>query len=210
MNFLLIDDHAMIRAGMTILLSKEYPEANFLEAPNEKQACRIVLKQKLDLILMDLNMPDSDPVRLIQFCRNTQPETPIIILTMNEENSFAGRFFKLGIKAYVNKAAENHVILEAVRVVMQNGIYMSNELKDSLLNSFVSQRTGNPFEMLSNREFQVIRDLLKGKTIAEIAGEQGINISTVSTYKGKAFEKLGVQRYNFIELVSLAKTNGVI
>ena len=102
------------------------------------------------------------------------------------------------------------MILEAVRIVLQNGIYMSNNLKDSLLSSFVSQRTGNPFEMLSNREFQVISDMLKGKTIAEIADEQGINISTVSTYKGKAFEKLGVPRYNFIELVSLAKTNGVI
>lgn len=210
MNFLLIDDHAMIRAGISILLSKEYPEANFLEAPNEKQASRIVTKQKLDLILMDLNMPDSDPVRLIQFCRTTQPDTPMIILTMNEENSFAGRFFKMGVKGYVNKAAENSVILEAVRVVMHNGIYMSNELKDSLLNSFVTQKSGNPFEILSNREYQVISDLLKGKTIAEIAEEQGINISTVSTYKGKAFEKLGVQRYNFIELVSLAKTNGVI
>ena len=119
-------------------------------------------------------------------------------------------FLKMGIKGYVNKAAENSVILEAIHVVLQNGIYMSNNLKQSLVSAFVSQNSDNPFEMLSTREFQVIRDLLKGKTIAEIADAQGINISTVSTYKGKAFEKLGVQRYNFTELVSLAKANGII
>lgn len=210
MNFLIIDDHSMIRAGIAIIISKEYPEVNFSEAANEKQACKVIMEQKLDLILMDINMPDSDPVRLIQFCKTNQPATPIIIISMNEEKSFAGRFFKMGIKGYVNKDADNAVILEAIRVVMKDGIYMSEELKVSLVSSFVSQKSDNPFEMLSNREFQVIRELLKGKSIAEIAEEQGINISTVSTYKGKAYEKLGLQRYNFIELMSLAKLNGII
>ena len=98
MNFLLIDDHAMIRAGVTILVAKYYPEANFFEAANEQQACSLVKDQIFDLILMDINMPDSDPVRLIQFCKTHQPGTPMIVLTMNEENSFAGRFFKNGNK----------------------------------------------------------------------------------------------------------------
>ncbi|TAJ67284.1 MAG: response regulator transcription factor [Chitinophagaceae bacterium] len=210
MNFLIIDDHSMIRAGMNILISKEYPSAQFYEAANEKQACRFLGEKAFDLIIMDLNMPESDPVRLLQFIKTNQPKTPVLVLTMNEEKSFAGRFFKMGIKGYVNKSADNPVILEAIRVVLQNGMYMSQELKDSLLNSFVTQRTDNPFEALSDREFQVIRELLRGKSIAEIAEDQGINISTVSTYKGKACEKLGVKRNNFVELLSLAKTNGII
>lgn len=210
MNFLIIDDHSMIRAGINILLSKEYPGITFFEAANEKQACRLIAEKKFDLIIMDLNMPESDPVRLLQFIKSNQPESPVVVLTMNEEKSFAGRFFKMGIKGYINKSADNDEILNAVRIVLQKGMYMSNDLKDSLLYSFVSQRTDNPFEALSDREFQVIRELLRGKSIAEIAEEQGINISTVSTYKGKACEKLGVKRNNFIELLSLAKTNGII
>lgn len=210
MNFLIIDDHSMIRAGINILLSKEYTGIHFFEAANEKQACRYITEKKFDLIIMDLNMPESDPVRLLQFIKSNQPESPVVVLTMNEEKSFAGRFFKMGVKGYINKAADNDEILKAVRVVLQNGMYMSNDLKDSLLHSFVSQQSDNPFEALSDREFQVIRELLRGKSIAEIAEEQGINISTVSTYKGKACEKLGVKRNNFIELLSLAKTNGIV
>jgi two-component system invasion response regulator UvrY len=209
-KFLVIDDHSMIRAGILIVLSKEYPNSICMEAPNEKQACRILKDEKFSLVLMDLNMPDSDPIRLLQFIKSCQPQTPVIILTMNDEKSFAARFFKMGIKGYVNKSEDNATILDAIRMVMRGGIYMSNELKDNLLNSFVNQKVENPFEMLSDREFQVIRELLSGKTIADIADEQGINISTVSTYKGKACEKLGVPRNNFIELMSLAKVYNII
>lgn len=209
-QFLLIDDHSMIRAGMEILLSKEYANASFDEASNEKQSYKFLMNKKYHLILMDINMPDTDPFRLLQFIKKNQPETPILVLTMNDEFGFAGRMFKLGINGFVNKSVENDVILKAVRTVMSKGIYMSDELKESLLTTFVTNKGENPFENLSEREFQVIRELIKGKSIADIAESLGINVSTVSTYKGKAFEKLGISKSNIVDLISMARVYGII
>ncbi len=209
-NFLLIDDHSMIRAGMVVLLLSEYSNCSFDEASNEKQSYKFLINKKYHLILMDINMPDTDPFRLLQFIKKNQPDTPVLVLTMNDELSFAGRMFKLGINGYVNKAADNAIIIKAVRTVIAKGIYMSDALKESLLTTFVTNKGANPFEELSEREFQVVRELLKGQTIAEIAESLGINVSTVSTYKGKAYEKLGITKSSVVELVSLAKAYGII
>lgn len=195
---------------MEILLSKEYANASFDEASNEKQSYKFLMNKKYHLILMDINMPDTDPFRLLQFIKKNQPETPILVLTMNDEFGFAGRMFKLGINGFVNKSVENDVILKAVRTVMSKGIYMSDELKESLLTTFVTNKGENPFENLSEREFQVIRELIKGKSIADIAESLGINVSTVSTYKGKAFEKLGISKSNIVDLISMARVYGII
>jgi DNA-binding NarL/FixJ family response regulator len=208
-NFLLIDDHSIIRTGLRILLLKEYPNSEITEAINEKQACKFLKTEKFALIFMDINMPESDPFRLIQFIHSHYAGTPVIVFSMNEEKSFASRFFKMGIKGYINKSASDSTILEAIRLVLNNGIYMSNELKDNLLNSFVVNKSDNPFEKLADREFEVVRELLGGKTIAEISNTLGINISTVSTYKGKAFLKLGLKSNSMTELVTMAKLHNI-
>lgn len=209
-KFLLIDDHSMIRAGMQVLLSGEYPKSSFDEASNEKQSYKFLLEGTYHLILLDINMPDTDPFRLLQFIKKNQPTTPVLVLTMNDELSFASRLFKLGISGYVNKSADNNTIIKAVRTVLDKGIYMSDALKESLLATFVTNKGENPFESLSEREFQVVRELLLGRSIAEISESLGINVSTVSTYKGKAFEKLGISKNNVMELVSLARVYGIV
>ncbi len=200
----------MIRAGMQVLLSSEYPKSCFDEASNEKQSYKFLLEGNYHLILLDINMPDTDPFRLLQFIKKNQPTTPVLVLTMNDELSFASRLFKLGISGYVNKSADNSTIVKAVRTVLDKGIYMSDALKESLLATFVTNKGENPFESLSEREFQVVRELLLGKSIAEISTSLGINVSTVSTYKGKAFEKLGITKNNVMELVSLARVYGIV
>ncbi len=208
-NFLFIDDHSMVRAGLMTIVSSEFPEADFFEAENERQAMTLIDKQKFSLIIMDLNMPDSDSARLLQYMLSVQPQTPVLVLSMNDERSFAIRFFKLGIKGFVHKSAGSGEILTAMKEVLENGIYISDTLKSSLLESYISAKTDNPFEKLSEREFQVIHGLLTGKNIADIAKELTINISTVSTYKGKACEKLGISRSSFVELISLAKLHNI-
>lgn len=204
-KFLFVDDHSMVRAGLITILSSAYPSAEYFEAQNEKQAVALINKHTFSLIVMDINMPDSDSARLLLHSLSMQPATPVLILSMNDERSFATRYFKLGVKGFLHKSVDAGEILNAVRVLLGKGLYMSDTLKESLLNSFVNHKADNPFESLSEREFQVVYGLITGKSIAEIAQAQGINISTVSTYKGKAYEKLGIPRSNFVELLSLAK-----
>lgn len=208
-NFLFIDDHSMVRAGLMTIVASEFPEADFFEAENERQAKAMIDRHRFSLIIMDINMPDSDSTRLLQYALRIQPETPVLILSMNDEKSFAIRYFKLGIKGFIHKSVGAREILNAMSALLEGGIYISESLKNSLLQSYVSPKITNPFETLSEREFQVIRGLLEGKNIALIAEELAISISTVSTYKGKACEKLGIPRSGFVELVSLARLHNM-
>lgn len=209
-KFLFIDDHSMVRAGLITIFSSEYEDADYYEAENEKQAVALINKHLYSLIIMDINMPNSDSTQLLQSILAVQPNTPVLILSMNDEKNFAMRFFKLGSKGFVHKSADAGEILTAARTLLQNDLYMSDVLKHSLLQSYVNNANDNPFESLTEREFQVIRGLLMGRTIADIATDLNINISTVSTYKGKACEKLGVSRTSYLELHSLAKMHNFL
>jgi DNA-binding NarL/FixJ family response regulator len=164
----------------------------------------------MDLILMDLNMPDSDPIRLIHYITTNYPKTAIIVLTMNDENVYAKRFFKLGIKGFLHKSSENHEIIKAIEQALVNRVYMSDSLKQTIAETYFTGLSENPFDQLSDREFQVAKEMLSGKSITEIAASLSINSSTVSTYKGKVFEKLKISHNNMVELMSLAQQHRII
>ena len=155
-------------------------------------------------------MPDSDPLRLIHYIKTCQPNTPVLVFTMQEESVYARRFYALGVKGFINKASANNEIVTAIKTVLQNRVYISNYLKGLLAESIVSGGTYNPFDLLSDREFKVAKDLIGGKSIAEIASNLSIDKSTVSTYKGKVYEKMGITNNNLAELIEVARMYKVI
>lgn len=209
-NFLLIDDHSVVRAGIKLIIMQRFPDAEVEEAENEKRAVDILRNKEMDLILMDLNMPDSDPIRLIHYITSNYPKTAIIVLTMNDENVYAKRFFKLGIKGFLHKSSDNSEIIKAIEQALVNRVYMSDSLKQTIAESYFTGLSENPFDLLSDREFQVAKEMLTGKSITEIAASLSINTSTVSTYKGKVFEKLKIPHNNMVELMSLAQQHRII
>jgi DNA-binding NarL/FixJ family response regulator len=209
-NFLLVDDHSVVRAGIKLIITQHFADTKVWEAENEKQAVDILRTSPIDVILMDLNMPDSDPIRLIYYITTNHPKTSIIVLTRNDETVYAKRFFKLGIKGFLHKSSDNKEILKAIEQALANRVYMSEGLKQVLAESFFSGVSENPFDTLSDREFQVAKELLSGKSIADISASLSINSSTVSTYKGKVFEKLKIPNNNLVELMSLARQHRII
>ena len=210
LNFLLIDDHSVVRAGIKLIIQQHFAEAVVEEAENEKRAVEFLRNHEVDLIMMDLNMPDSDPIRLIHYINTNYPKTAIIVLTMNDENVYAKRFFKLGIKGFLHKSSENSEIIKAIEQALSNRVYMSDSLKQSIAESYFTGLSENPFDQLSDREFQVAKEMLSGKSINEIAASLSINSSTVSTYKGKVFEKLKIPNNNLVELMSLARQHNIM
>ncbi|MFN5360278.1 MAG: response regulator [Bacteroidota bacterium] len=209
-NFLLVDDHSVVRAGIKLIIMQRFPDAEVEEAENEKRAVDILRNKEMDLILMDLNMPDSDPIRLIHYITSNYPKTAIIVLTMNDENVYAKRFFKLGIKGFLHKSSDNSEIIKAIEQALVNRVYMSDSLKQTIAESYFTGLSENPFDLLSDREFQVAKEMLTGKSITEIAASLSINTSTVSTYKGKVFEKLKIPHNNMVELMSLARQHRIV
>lgn len=210
LNFLLIDDHSVVRAGIKLIITQHFKEANVDEAENEKRAIEVLRNKPMDLILMDLNMPDSDPIRLIHYISSNYPKTAIIVLTMNDENVYAKRFFKLGIKGFLHKSSDNVEIIKAIEQALVNRVYMSDNLKQNIAETYFTGLSENPFDQLSDREFQVAKEMLTGKNITEIAASLSINASTVSTYKGKVFDKLKITHNNMVELMALARQHKII
>lgn len=211
LNFLLIDDHSVVRAGIKLIITQHFKDgADVEEAENEKRAVEILRNKTMDLILMDLNMPDSDPIRLIHYITSNYPKTAIIVLTMNDENVYAKRFFKLGIKGFLHKSSDNDEIIKAIEQALVNRVYMSDSLKQTIAETYFTGLSENPFDQLSDREFQVAKEMLSGKSITDIAASLSINSSTVSTYKGKVFEKLKIPHNNMVELMSLARQHRII
>lgn len=209
-NFLFVDDHSVVRAGIKLIITQHIAEANVWEAENEKQAIEILRNSVIDVMLMDLNMPDSDPIRLIDFITTNYPKIAVIVLTMNDENVYAKRFFKLGIKGFLHKSSDNREIIRAIEHALSNRVYISDNLKQTIAESYFTGVSENPFDALSDREFQVAKEMLRGKSIQEIASSLSINTSTVSTYKGKIFEKLKIDHNNLVELISLARQHRIL
>ena len=209
-NVLIIDDHEVVRAGLILVLRSQFQPKLIKEAGNEKQSLGLIKDIVFDLIFLDLNMPDSDPLRLIHYIKTCQPNTPVLVFTMQEESVYARRFYALGVKGFINKASANNEIVTAIKTVLQNRVYISNYLKGLLAESIVSGGTYNPFDLLSDREFKVAKDLIGGKSIAEISSNLSIDKSTVSTYKGKVYEKMGITNNNLAELIEVARMYKVI
>ncbi|NDA63265.1 MAG: DNA-binding response regulator [Chitinophagia bacterium] len=209
-NFLFVDDHSVVRAGIKLIITQHFADANVWEAENEKQAIEILRTTAIDVMLMDLNMPESDPIRLIDFITSNYPKIAVIVLTMNDENVYAKRFFKLGIKGFLHKSSDNKEIIRAIEHALTNRVYISDNLKQTIAESYFTGVSENPFDTLSDREFQVAKEMLRGKSIHEIATSLSINTSTVSTYKGKIFEKLKIDHNNLVELISLARQHRIL
>lgn len=202
-NFLLIDDHEIIRLGVKSVLNEMYFPCTILEADNEQSAIEQLKKNKFDLIVMDVHMPNTDTSGLLQYIINLHPESKVLIFSMSDEKIYAKKFLKQGAKGFVSKTAGLSELTHAITLVLNNRRYISETLADSLADQIGDKQTNNPFEKLSSREIDIASLLIKGVTISEISEQLNISISTVSTYKSRIFEKLKLN--NISELIEMGR-----
>ena len=201
MNLLIIDDHEIVRAGVKNVLKDTYPNAFIFEAFDERSALEIVKQQQHDLIIMDVQMPQTDTFGLLGFIKMKYPAARVLIFSMSNENIYAKRFIKSGAMGFVSKSAGLVELLKAVDMAMNGRKYISDQFADQLANELSEENTNNPFDTLSKREFEVAGLLVKNKSVTEIGDILSINSSTVASHKARVFEKLGVQ--NITELIEL-------
>jgi DNA-binding NarL/FixJ family response regulator len=204
-NFLLVDDHSIVRAGLKIMIRQQFVSASFDEAENAQEAFSLLKAKTYEIVIMDLNMPNSDPFDIIEYIKKNRAEIKIIVLTMNNEETFAKRFYKAGVKGFIHKANHETEIIKAINTVIQGRLYMSDTLKKIFAESVFIGKPENPFDTLSDRELQIAIEFLHGKSIQEISTIFNISVSTVSTYKAKIYEKLNIPNNNIISLMALAK-----
>ena len=202
-NILLIDDHSIIRVGITFLIRQELPSARIDEAKSGEAAVAFLKKRTYDLVMLDVNIPGTDTVDFINYLLTASPHVNILVFTMNPEEWYGRRFLKMGVKGFLNKESSEEEIKKAIWTVLKGHRYISPSLAQIISIDSLEKKKENPFDELSNREFDVAMRLSRGDSVSTIAESLNLHASTVGTHKAHIFEKLNVQ--NIIQLADLAR-----
>jgi two-component system, NarL family, invasion response regulator UvrY len=203
-RFLLVDDHIVVRSGMKGILTEIFNPSEIDEAGDGDSAIEKLKHQVYDLIMMDIQMPKTDTLGLVEYIHIKYPSTNVLMFSMGAENIYAKRFIKAGAKGFISKESPLEEIKKAINLILNGRLYISDELANSLAQDSFSGKTGNPFDKLSPREFEIVSMLLSGQTVSEISKSINLQVSTVGTHKARVFEKLGLS--NILELKELANS----
>ncbi|BAV08690.1 two component transcriptional regulator, LuxR family [Filimonas lacunae] len=199
-NILIAEDHAIVRLGISILLKNLYPGTNVLEVDDFNEAIKIINQRPIDLIILDINIPNGNSTQMIDTMRARQPEIRILIFSAYDEELYAQRYIEAGANGFLSKGARGPEIDKAIKTVLNSDIYASEFVKQSLLQRLADKNTSsNPLQNLSNRETEVMQLLIDAKSVSEISSMLNLQISTVSTYRKRIFEKLSIK--NIVELI---------
>lgn len=201
-KFLLVDDHTVVRSGIRGLLLEIFSPCEIYEAGNGDEAVEKMKQISFDFIMMDVQMPKTDSLGLVEFINIKYPGTKVLIFSMSPEKIYAKRFLKAGAKGFLSKEASLEEVKKAIGLVLNNRTYISEALAGSLVEDSYSSNPSNPFEKLSAREFEIASLLLSGHTISDISKSLNLQVSTIGTHKARIFEKLSVS--NLLELKDLS------
>jgi two-component system, NarL family, invasion response regulator UvrY len=192
----------VVRSGIRGLLSELFKPCEVDEADDGEGATEKLKTNTYDLILMDVQIPNTDTLGLMEYIHTKYPDAKVLIFSMSAENIYAKRFLKAGAKGFISKEALLEEIKKAINLILNGRNYISESLAQSLAEESFSDKPDNPFNKLSKREFEIVSLLMSGQSVGEISKCLNLHPSTVGTHKGRLFKKLGVT--NILELKELA------
>jgi DNA-binding NarL/FixJ family response regulator len=204
----IVDDHAMVRAGLRHFFSDQTDFEVVAEAANGRDAQEIVRQGGLDVVLMDISMPDQSGVDVLSAIKARAPELPVLILSGFAEAHYATRLLRQGASGYLNKDCDPEEIIKAIRTVIRGRKYISAAMAERLADGFGTEAQQAPHEQLSEREMQVFLRLARGEVVGEMAASMCLSIKTVSTYRTRVMEKLQLDSNS--DLTYYALKNGLI
>lgn len=208
MRILLADDHTVVRHGLKQILAEEFKRAVFGEARNVQETLDLVTQGSWDLVVLDLTMPGRSGLEVLRELRKSRPALPVLVLSIHPEDQFAVRAFKLGAAGYMTKESAAEELVGAVKRVLAGGRYVSAPLAEKLATCLTSDSLKAPQELLSHREFQVLRLLAAGKLVGEIARELCLSVKTISTYRSRILQKMDLR--NNAELMHYAMQHQLV
>jgi len=192
-RILVADDHQIVRAGLKNLLSeyKEFTVAG--EAGSGTDALKMVREADWDVVLLDISMPDMNGIDTLKQIKRSKPDLPVLILTMHPEDHYAINLLRAGANGYVCKECAPEQLVGAIRTVASGRRYVSPALGDQLAGDLSGDGQNALHTELSEREFQVFCKLAAGQAVSEIADELFLSVKTVSTYRSRILEKMGMK-----------------
>lgn len=192
-KILLVDDHKIVRQGLRNLIEMESDLEVADEASSGVEALNLIRKNKYDVLVLDISMPDKNGVDTLHDLKHIAPELPVLVLSGYAEEQYALNLMRSGCKGYLSKDADSEEIIRAIRTIAQGKKYISAQLAELMTNELSHPSEKQLHEQLSEREFQVFFKLASGLTPTQIAEELHISIKTVSTYRTRILEKMSLK-----------------
>jgi two-component system invasion response regulator UvrY len=205
---LIADDHAVVRAGLRQFLAEDRSITQVGEAGTGSETLEMLRAARWDLVILDIGMPDRSGLDVLRQIRAEHPESKVLVISGYPERQYALNVLRAGASGFLAKTSAADDLLKAVNAVLQGRRYVSATLAELLLSDIDGNSDQPIHSKLSEREFQIFTKLAGGQAVSEIAGELGLSVKTISTYRTRILEKMSL-RTN-ADLTSYALRNGII
>jgi two-component system invasion response regulator UvrY len=192
-RILIIDDHAVVRDGVKRIFEEQPGVTAFGEASTGPEAVNLAQQQSWDVAVLDLSLGGASGLEVLKELKQVRPKLPVLILSMHSEEQYARRAFRAGAAGYITKDSPRAELVEAINRVVEGRRYVSSALAEKLATDLEQETSHAPHEALSDREFEVMCLIASGKTIGEIAELLSLSDKTISTYRARILEKMGMR-----------------
>jgi DNA-binding NarL/FixJ family response regulator len=209
-NILLVEDHQIVREGLRSLLEKQTGFRVVAEAEDGRAAVQVAREMALDIVIMDVSMPDLNGIEATRQILAHNPDTKVIALSMHADKRFVVQMLRAGASGYVLKNSAFGELELAIRTVLANRTYLSPKMADLIVKEYVHHLANaepSVFSILTPRELEVLQLLSEGKTTKEIAFSLQVSVKTIETYRQQIMAKLGV--HSIAELTKYAIREGL-
>lgn len=206
-RILLVDDHAVVRNGVRLMLSSESDMEVAGEASNAQEALKMAKEQAFDLAIVDIAMPGTNGLDLLRMLRNDVPRMSVLMLSTYSEEVYAVRALKLGAAGYLSKDTPAATLISAVRKAASGGKFLTPNVAEKLA-GLIGGAASASHEALSNRELEVMKMIAAGESLTRIASVLHLSPNTVTTYRARICQKLGVS--SNADLTRYAIDNGLL
>jgi two-component system invasion response regulator UvrY len=193
-KILVVDDHAVVRAGVQFFLA-DIPDMKITgEAATAQEAIRLIRSREWDIVLLDIAMPDKSGVEVLKQIKREKPDLPVLMLSMHPESRYAVQILRSGASGYVQKEALATELVNAIHTILCGHKYISPAVAELLtMDPAISDADKPLHELLSAREYQIFYKLGQGEGVTKIADELCLSVKTVSTYRSRVLEKMNMQ-----------------
>lgn len=208
LQILIADDHTVVRKGLRQILLEEFPAAVIEEVPDGEELIKKINSTHWDVVICDISMPGKSGLDVLPQIKAGFPDLPVLILSIHPEEQYAIRALKSGASGYLSKDTAPDELVKAVQKVLLGKKYISQAIAEKLANTFSGNSNKLPHEVLSDREFDVMKLLANGKSVSDIADLLSLSVTTVSTYRARVMVKMDLKSNS--DLTKYAIENNLI
>ncbi len=206
---LLVDDHAVVRTGLKQILQEAIFDLEIAEATDGSEAIIMVQQGSWDALILDISLPGgASGLDVLKRIRAEWKNLPILVLSMHPEEQYGVRVLKAGACGYLTKACAPEKLVKALEQVLKGGRYVSSTLAEKLVLELENKMVDEPHQVLTDREYQVLRMIASGQTVSSIACELSLSAKTISTHRSRILAKMHMK--NSAELTYYAVSKGLV